>query len=91
MRDRKFITDPRDTPGLCTRGKIRHFRASLFKTRLCTQAQLQLISLPSLLALQPSVTSKVTQKLSPKVHIMLTTKLHILYGPKDRTSSSHMV
>lgn len=23
MRDRKFITDPRDTPGLCTRWKIR--------------------------------------------------------------------
>lgn len=45
---------------------IRHFKTNSLKVRLCTQSQLQLVSLPSLfLALQPSVTSKITQRPNP--------------------------
>lgn len=60
-------------------------RTSPLKTRFCTQSQLQLVFLPILLwALQPSVTSGTIQKLSPKVHIMLTTELQIHSGTQRR-------
>lgn len=83
MRDRKFITYPRDTPGLCTRWKTWPFGTSPLRTRFCTQRELQFASLPSLLTLQSGMTSRISQKLSPKIQIMLTTKLQILYGLKE--------
>lgn len=89
IRDRKFITDPRDASGLCNRWKIRHFKTNPLKMRSCTQSQLQLISL--LLALQPSVTSKIVPKFSPKVQTMLPTKSQIHFGGKDQFSPSWMV
>lgn len=91
MRDRKLITDSRDTPGLCTRWKTRHFRTSPLKRRLGTQSKQQLASLPSLLPLQSSVTSKITQEHIPQVQIMLTIKPQFPYGAQRRISPSCMV